>query len=83
MFRPGNRKSEPRKLKQRKNQDSRRAKIWSGWEKNLIKEERKEKIPKTTIKIFHKGCKLLYISVQGGEGHRHKHTRTHETRIQM
>lgn len=47
LFRPGNRKSEPRKLKQRKNQDSRRAKIWSGQEKknqnNLIKEERKEK----------------------------------------
>ena len=43
LFRPGNRKFEPRKLKQRKNQDSRRAKIWSGWEKNLIKEERKEK----------------------------------------
>lgn len=42
-FRPGNRKSEPRKLKHRKNQDSRRAKIWSGWEKNLIKEERKFK----------------------------------------
>ena len=55
---------------------------WVGKKLNKRRKEKKN-IPKTTIKIFHKGCKLLYISVQGGEGHRHKHTRTHETGIQM
>lgn len=47
-FRPDNRRSEPRKLKQRKNQDSRRAKIWSGWGKKKLnkKGNRKEEYPK-------------------------------------
>lgn len=50
---------------------------WVGIKLNKRKKKRK-KIPKKPNKIFCKECKLLYISVQGGEGHRQTHTHTRD-----
>lgn len=50
---------------------------WVGIKLNKRRKKRK-KIPKTTIKIFCKGCKLLYISVQGGERQTQTHAHTRQ-----